>query len=168
MLRIYLLSSTDLKLCSDVPTSLYLHPGTWVPVSGSLHLGPRTVGPSTWDPNIPNLRVRVPVLGSQHLGPFIRGPGSQGPIKSFCSNIYPNSYLPVQWCRSLIHFISDSTHSLLLFSRLSLSCISLEFRGNHCTEEKDMVVFAVIWQDILLCCTILGQIWSRQILLNEL
>ena len=47
MLRIYLPSSTDLKLCSDVPTVdfinkwtfvTYLHPGTWVLTSGSLQL----------------------------------------------------------------------------------------------------------------------------------
>ena len=59
----------------------------WVLLSGSLHLGPGTMGPSTWDPNVPNLRVWVPVLGSQHLGPFIwvPGPGSQGPIKCLCS-----------------------------------------------------------------------------------
>ena len=56
MLRIYLPSSTDLKLCSDVPiidfvntwtfichriyvSNPYLRPGTWVLTSGSLQMG---------------------------------------------------------------------------------------------------------------------------------
>ena len=94
MLWIYLPLSTDLKLCSDVPTvdfvdtwtfitiftSRHLGPSIWVPSFGSLDCGSQHLGPEHSKPESLGLGTWVPSFGSRVLGP-------RNPFRAFAPNL---------------------------------------------------------------------------------
>ena len=120
MLRIYLPSSTDLELCSDVPTvdfvdtwtfvtvfksryilvssDLLMARGIWDPSfwsrdGGSQHLGPKSSGPSTQDPSFGS-QVFGSLISMRHLtGPgsgTIRVLGPRDPLRAFAPVFHLN------------------------------------------------------------------------------
>ena len=93
MLRIYLPSSTDLKLCSNVPiidfvdtwtfichriyvSNPYLRPGTWVLTSGSLQMGLKWFV-NLWDTGNWSKMICQPLGHLLGPGSRVPGPGSR-------------------------------------------------------------------------------------------
>ena len=116
MLRIYLPSSTNFKLCSDVPTVdcidtwtfiTIICPGTWVLTSGSLQMGLKWFV-NLWDTGNWSKMICQPLGHLLGPGSWVSdpGPGTQDPVCGLAPHFLLEFYCVIHIFRKYIYQIT--------------------------------------------------------------